>query len=43
MKLRWREMQSLHGLATDLNTGGIGVLIQLGLDGKTRVGRGMTN
>src|SRR5712691_3705893 len=43
MKLRWREVQSLHVLTTDLHTGGRGVLIQLGLDGETRVGRGMTN
>src|SRR2546422_5164571 len=43
MKLRWREMQSLHVLTTDLHTGWIGVLIQLGLDGETRGGRGMTN
>src|SRR5207237_4701817 len=40
--LRWREIQSLHGLTTDLHTGGIGVLIQLGLDGEPRVGRGLT-
>ena len=43
MKLRWREIQSLHVLTPDLHTGGIGALIQLGLDGETRVGRGMTN
>ena len=43
MKLRWREMQALHGLTTDLHTGWIGVLSQLGLDGETRGGRGMTN
>src|SRR5712691_3757597 len=43
MKLRWREIQSLHVLTPDLHTGWIGVLIQLGLDGETRVGRGMTN
>src|SRR2546426_12585360 len=43
MKLRWRDIQSLHVLTTDLHTGWIGVLIQLGLDGETRGGRGMTN
>jgi len=43
MKLRWREIQSLHVLATDLTTGWIGVLSPLGLDGETRVGRGMTH
>src|SRR6266566_6392400 len=43
MKLRWREIQSLHGLLTDLNTGWIGILIQFGLNGETCVGRGMTN
>src|SRR2546430_13999411 len=36
-------MQSLHVLTTALHTGWIGVLIQLGLDGETRVGRGLTN
>src|SRR2546425_7179013 len=36
-------MQSLPVLTTDLHTGWIGVLIQLGLDGETRVGRRMTN
>jgi len=43
MKLRGREIQALHVLTTDFHTGWIGVLIQLGLDGETRVGRGMTN
>src|SRR4029434_7584524 len=43
MKLRWREIQSLHVLTTDLKTGWIGVLIQLGLDDETRVGRSMAN
>src|SRR5215831_9158784 len=43
MKLRWREIQVLHLLSTDLNTGWIGILIQLGLDGEARIGRGMTN
>ena len=43
MKLRGREIQSLPVLTADLHTGGIGILIQLGLDGETRVGCGMTN
>src|SRR6266853_4409539 len=43
MKLRWREIQALHVLTTDLHTGWRGVLIQFGLNGETRVGRGMTN
>lgn len=43
MKLRWQEIQSLHVLTTDLHTGWLGVLSQLGLDGETCVGRGMTN
>src|SRR6266536_1400672 len=43
MKLRWREMQSRHVIITDLHTGGIDVLLQLGLHGETRVGRGMAN
>ena len=40
MKLRWREIQLLHVLATDLDPRGIDVLIQFGLDDKPRVGRG---
>jgi hypothetical protein len=43
MKLRWREMQALHVLRTDLHTGWIGILIHLGLDGEARIGRGLTN
>lgn len=43
MKLRWREMQAFHVLTTDVKTAWIGVLIQLGLAGETRSGRGMTN
>ena len=36
-------MQSLHLLFADLDTDGIGVLIQRGLNGETRIGRGMAN
>jgi hypothetical protein len=43
MKLRWGEIQSLHLLFTDLDTDGIGVLIQRGLNGETRIGCGMPN
>jgi hypothetical protein len=43
IKLRWREIQALHVLMTDLHTDGIGVLIHLGLNGETRVGRGIAN
>ena len=43
MKLRRLEVESFHVLMTDLDTSGIGRLIQFGLNGETRIRRGMTN
>src|SRR5262252_7771955 len=43
MKLRWGEIHAFHLRITDLQPGRIGVLIQLGLNSQTRVGRGMPN